>query len=205
MSKMKWQAVAAACLVSGMGYGAGFQLYTEGSAEALGQAGAISGRDDLTSLAWYNPSALAGAERPSLMIGSVFVQIKTDFDSAFGNDASMSDEWRIIPHFYYVQPIVDDLVATLSVNAPYGLITEWANSWDGAPLATYSELRAMYITPALSCRINDKLSVSAGFNVVEAEAELKSVLRTVEGDDLGYGYTASTRYEIAGDWAVSAR
>ena len=65
MKQGRWTAIAIVCLVSGSVFGAGFQLYTEGSAEALGQAGAISGRDDLISLAWYNPSALAGTERPA--------------------------------------------------------------------------------------------------------------------------------------------
>ena len=132
-------------------FGAGFQLYTEGSAEALGQAGAISGRTNLISSAWYNPSSLAGAERPRLMIGSAFASIHTDYKSgvpqAFVADAKMSDEWRAIPHLYYVLPIAKDWTTTLSINAPYGLITEWDDDWAGAGMATYSELRTLYITP----------------------------------------------------------
>lgn len=136
MRQIKWAGVLAMAAV-GSTLGAGFQLYTEGSAEALGQAGAISGRDDLTSLAWYNPSALAGTQDTSVMAGSTFVQLRTDFASANGasNNASMSDEWRQVPHFYYVHPISDELTAMLSINAPYGLISEWSSGWAGRPAA----------------------------------------------------------------------
>lgn len=204
MRRGTWSAIIAASMVSGSVFGAGFQLYTEGSAEALGQAGAISGRTNLVSLAWYNPSALAGTESPSIMLGSTFVQVNTDYVES-GNNASMSDEWRVVPHFYYVQPVSEDWTAMLSVNAPYGLITEWSDDWAGAMMATYSELRTVYITPSVAYRISEKLAVSAGMNVVDAKAELKSILRTVEGEDLGYGYTASAHYAIAEDWAMGAR
>ncbi len=210
-----WIGLVALGLLGTTGYGAGFQLYTEGSAEALGQAAAISGRDDLLSLAWYNPSALAGTEQSAVMAGSVFVQVRSDFNSAFGSafNASMSDEWRTIPHLYGVLPISENLTTLLSANTPYGLITEWPGDWAGKSIATYSELQAVYITPSLACRINDQLRVSAGFNVVSADAELNSVTtllgneieQTLSGNDTGYGYTASVRYQPLRDWAMGAR
>lgn len=200
----KWGAVVAVGLFTGTSFGSGYQLYTEGSAEALGQAGAISGRTNLVSLAWYNPSALAGAERPQIMVGSAFVSIRTDFNSVAG-DSSMSDDWRAVPHFYYVQPLGEDLTATLSINAPYGLITEWPDVWAGAGIATYSELRSIYITPSIAYRVMDQLSVSVGVNVADAEAQLEGTGRVVKGDDISYGGTVSAHYQVAHDWAIGAR
>lgn len=207
----KWGAVLAAGLVAGTSFGAGYQLYTEGSAEALGQAGAISGRTNLTSLAWYNPSALAGTERPQIMLGSAFVSIRTDYKSGIDSsmDASMSDEWRAIPHLYYVQPLAEKVTGMLSINAPYGLITEWPDSWGpgggGAMLATYSELRTIYITPSVAYRVADRFSVSAGINVVDAEAHLEGSSHRVEGTDMSYGGTLSAHYQPFDDWAIGAR
>ncbi len=206
-------------LVSSSVLGAGFQLYTEGSAEALGQGGAISGRDDLTSLAWYNPSARAGAERPAIMAGSALVSIHTDFSSSLSSayDDSMSEQWRAIPHLYCVLPISGDLSALLAVNAPYGLITEWPGDWAGGIAAIYSDFSAIYTTPSLAYRINDRLSASAGFNVVYADAKLTASrdltaaslpdfgVRTVQGDDVAYGYTASIHGNLSRDWSAGAR
>jgi long-chain fatty acid transport protein len=199
--------IVASLLVAGTALGAGYQLYTEGSAEALGQAAAISGRTNLTSLAWYNPAGLAGAERATVMAGSSFAKIVTDFDSAISPvlNASMYEDWRVIPHFYYVQPIADGWTGMLSINAPYGLITEWSPFWVGAPAAIYSELRAVYITPSVAWQAMDKLSVSAGFNVVDAEAKLTRTGSSLEGDDHGYGATCSAHFQALENWALGAR
>ena len=194
-------------------FGAGFQLYTEGSAEALGQAGAVSGRTNLLSLAWYNPAALAGTTRAGVMAGSAFVLIDSQFRSDISPtlDASMEAEWRSVPHFYYVQPVRDGMTAMLSVNAPYGLITEWDDGWIGSPAATYTELQAIYITPSLAVKATEDLALSAGFNVVYAAADLQAYrgptlgIRRLEGDDIGFGYTASAHWQLADDWALGAR
>jgi long-chain fatty acid transport protein len=194
--------------------GSGFQLYTEGSTEALGQAAAISGRTNLASLAWYNPSALAGTEQAKVMAGATFVSLNTDFESAISPalNSSMDDTWRTIPHFYLIQPLPGDWTSQLSINAPYGLITEWPENWAGSPLATYSELQTIYITPSASRRMTDRLALSAGFNAVYADAELASttnigvqVEKKLSGSDTGYGFTASAHYRLADGWMVGGR
>lgn len=209
MKRVYWTGLAVSCFVGCSVLGAGYQLYTEGSAEALGQAGAISGRDDLTSLAWYNPAALAGVRKAAVMAGAVFVQVRTEFSGLAGS-ASMAEDWRMIPHAYFVQPVSSNWTALISVNAPYGLVTEWPDNWVGNLAATYSEFSAVYTTPSLACRMNDRLACAAGFNIVHAEAELaanRGVFgeRTVQGDDLGCGYTVSAHGNIDPEWSVGAR
>lgn len=204
MTRGKPAAVAAAGLMAGSVLGAGFQLYTEGSAEALSLAGAVSGRDDLISLAWYNPSALAGAESPAVMGGVTFVSIRTDYAGA-GTTASMSDDWQPIPHLYVVQPIDEEWTAMLSINTPYGLITEWPSGWAGAAIATYSELKTVYLTPSVAWKPLDALSLSAGLNVVDGRAELRNATTTVKGDDIAYGGTCSARCQPFEDWALGLR
>ncbi len=214
MIKTQWIG-AAMCLVAGTTLGAGFQLYTEGSAEALGQAAAISGRADLASLAWYNPAGLAGAKETTVMAGDSIAQLLTDFTSAYGatNNASMSDEWRHIPHFYYVQPLADGLTFTLSVNAPYGLITEWSKKWVGKETATYSDLSAMYVMPSMAFQATEKLAFSGGLSIVHAEAKLMTINtdygidldETLKGDDVGAGMMLAMQYKFSDDWALGAR
>ena len=213
MKQRKWQSLLVmsmflpACVM-----GAGFQLYTEGSAEALGQGAAVSARDDQLSQAWYNPAALAGQETSGIMAGATFVQILADFESSLG-DSSMEDTWRVIPHLYYVQALSSNWTATVSVNAPYGLITEWPDDWVGNGIATYSKMQTIYTTPSIAYRINDQLRVAAGVNVVYAEAELSSISsdlgyaaeKTMSGDDLGYGGSFSVYYEPLEDWSIGAR
>ncbi len=200
-------------LVCGRGLGAGFQLYSEGSAEALGQAGAIGGRGDLASLAWYNPSALAGAAQQVAMAGAVFVKVRTDFTSSLAPaaDSSMADDWHAVPHLYLVQPVAEQWTLLLSINAPYGLVTEWPEAWAGSPAAIRSELSVLYATPALAWRLNDRLSLSAGFNIVHAAAELTAYRgpalgrRTLAGNDLAGGYTVSGHWQVSEGWGLGMR
>jgi long-chain fatty acid transport protein len=201
-----WMALGAAT-----SFGAGFQLYTEGSTEALGQAAAISGRTNLTSLAWYNPAALAGTDSPRLMAGVTFASIHTDFTSHSNAlyDASMDDHWQPIPHLYYIHPLSTDLTAMLSINAPYGLITEWDEDWAGSDTAIHSGLATLYTTPSLAYKVTDALSLAAGVNIVYCDAELTATrgpfgTRKVTGDDLGYGYALSGHYQLQ-DWGFGIR
>jgi len=224
--EIKILAVTGGLLVGGIAvFGAGFQLYTEGSAEALGQAGAISGRTNLISQAWYNPSGLAGSDKIQVMGGVTFAMIdtkfKSDLSSAF--DEEMEDHWRAIPHLYYIQPLDNKLTGMLSVNTPYGLITEWESGWAGSLAATRTELFTLYTTPSIAWKMNDRISCSVGINVVSASANLRSLkpgtvnptttpptyggitTREIEGDDIGYGYTASVHLNVADGWAIGGR
>ena len=219
MKQAKQWALGLSCLLAGSsGWAAGFQLYTEGSAEALGQAAAVSGRDDLVSLAWYNPAALAGAEQSEIMVGSMLVQLDGSFSGGAGN-AEMADDIRVIPHAYYVHPLAENVTFLLSINAPYGLISEWPDDWTANLAATYSDFSTIYTTPSVAVRLNDRFSLSAGFNVVAAEAELSASrdysslnpawpdygIRTIRGDDVRYGYTASAHGRFGETWGLGAR
>ncbi|MBI9019695.1 MAG: outer membrane protein transport protein [Verrucomicrobia bacterium] len=199
----------------------GFQLYNEGSAEALAQAGAITARDDLSSLAWYNPAGLAGTEQRSVMVGNTFILLNARFDGSAFND-TMGKHWRSIPHAYLIQPINKTQTFTLSLNAPYGLITEWPDGWNGQPLAIKSELSSLYATPSLAMKLSEQLSVSAGFNAVYTTVELTSLAvplalggrdpniavpqqRKLSANDFGIGGTVALRWAINPHWALGAR
>lgn len=184
--------------------GGGFQLYNEGSAEALGQASAITGRDDLTSLGWYNPAALAGTRQRSIMAGYSYVLLDSDFKGIAFNE-SMEEHWRSIPHAYYVQPIDDRKTLTLSVNSPYGLITEWPHDGSMRNLSEKAELVTVYATPSFAIKLTDQLSASAGINFIFAEAKLTDASREIKGDGTSVGGTAALHYKLTDTLSLGAR
>jgi long-chain fatty acid transport protein len=189
-------------------YGAGFQLYTEGSAEALGMGAAISARRDMVSNAWYNPASLTDFKAPQLMIGNTIVNLNISYDED-GYDEDLENRWRNVPHFYYVHPLSDGLVASLSLNVPYGLATEWQSGWNGSTLAIDTTVEAIYLTPALSYRVSDKLSLAAGFNLVRASAEIRKSLGPTEieltADDLSWGYMFAANYKFNDAWNMALK
>jgi long-chain fatty acid transport protein len=205
--------------------GAGFQLYTEGSAEALGLGGAISARRDMISNAWYNPASVADTETPRFMLGNTSLKLAITYsDPTY--EADLVDNWRYCPHAYYIQPLTDTLTASIAFNAPYGMVTHWRNGWKGRETAIDTDMCAFYLTPALSWRATDKLSLAVGANVVRAEADIRKGLpaiwsvnplngqpfevappneMTVHGDDYGLGYLLAANYQINEAWTVGAK
>lgn len=184
--------------------GGGYQLYNEGSAEALGQASAITARSDLTSLAWYNPAGLAGTEKQAIMVGNTFAHLQGNFTGTVFHE-SMEEQWKSIPHAYYVDPINESMTFTFSLNTPYGLASEWPNSGGLGILSERAEVVSVYATPSLAIKLNDKLSVSAGINAVYAEAELINSSRNLTGDDTAIGGTASVHLQATENLSFGAR
>ena len=207
--------LALAVLAGLPAWGAGFQLYTEGSAEALGQAGAISARRDMLSNAWYNPASMTDFARPQFMIGDTTVRLKIDYDDTSGADWSLERHWRQIPHFYAVYPFDENVVGTLSLNIPYGLATDWPDNWSGRAIALDTRIEAYYLTPAVAWKMNDKLSLAVGVSLVRARAYLRRWLPAVgpvpatdfelSGEDYGVGYLAALNYMINEEWDVALK
>ncbi len=198
-------------LLTGAAWGAGFQLYTEGSAEALGQAGAISARRDVLSNAWYNPASMTGFARPQFMLGDTTVRLKINYSDATG-DWDLERHWRQIPHLYYVQPLNEDTAATLAFNVPYGLATDWPDDWPGSGVALDTRIEALYLTPAFAWKATDQLSLALGVNLVRATAYIRqrvlaapTVDLELSGEDYGFGYLAAANYQVNEDWGVALK
>lgn len=229
-----WMAAAVGgCLFSGGAFGAGFQLYNEGSAEALGLGGAVSARRDLLSNTWYNPAALAGSEKKGLSLGVTLVAPSYTYDAGGpGGAQELEDDLHSVPHLNYVQPLSEAWTAMLAVNVPYGLGTEWdkgyirslfnaANRTDflTAPVLGMSQqisLMATYITPSIGYRVTEELSVAAGVSLVYADFFLENMLHPAaaarvgtnemefEGDGYGLGYVLAGHYQFNPEWAAGA-
>jgi len=191
--------------------GAGFQLYTEGSSEALSLGGAISARRDLISNAWYNPSSLAGWDKMHLMLGNSFVNLSCTYREN-GYHSEVEDRWRTIPHTYFVLPLTTRVTGMLSVTAPYGLTSEWQSSWKGNSLAIDTSLRCVYITSSLAYKFSDNLSLAAGISLVKSDVNIRRQTAVpglgelrLKADDYALGYSFSFNYKFNEDWQLGFR
>ncbi|NMA44163.1 MAG: transporter [Oligosphaeraceae bacterium] len=205
-----------------------FQLYSESSAEALSLSGSVIGREGMLSNAWYNPASTSTIEKPGMMAGVSGLLLRMDYNSDLGSD-SLQKRLRPTGFFYGILPLDHGLNLSLSINAPYGMITEWDNDWIESTLATYTNLRCIYFTPNLVWKANDELSFAAGFNLVYGTARIARNIPNAEqlaqltqepvpgipayniptnnkiylsADAIGIGYTLSTFYQPHEDWNV---
>ena len=64
----------------------------------------------------------------------------------------------------------------LGVNSPFGLQTQYENSWVGRYQALNSKLQTININPSVSYKANDWLSVGAGINIQYADTTLSNAI-----------------------------
>lgn len=152
----------------------GYGVY-EQSACPSGRAGtgvAAASCQDGSSI-FYNPAAIVGLPQ-TVSVGSSVIAPSGSFTNRFtGLETDLEDKIYPIPHLYYVRPFAGGRWgAGIGVFAPYGLATDWPESFEGRFLGYHSMIRAIYIQPTVATRIGDRLSVGAGFDIVPVSVAL---------------------------------
>ena len=195
----------------------GFRLL-EQNASGLGNAyaGTAASAED-ASTAFFNPAGMSLLPGRSFATSLVALRPSVKFSdggstSTLGPDLLGRDEggdagsWAYVPALYYVHTLSPSWAVGLGVNAPFGLKTEYDPSWIGRFQATRSEVVTQAITPVVSYRIFDGLSVGFGFRAQRADAELRTAVdprdptgtveAVVRGDDWGFGVSAGVLWQV---------
>ncbi|WP_251976968.1 OmpP1/FadL family transporter [Salinicola avicenniae] len=216
-------AIAVAALgaaASGPVLAGAFQLQEQSvSGQGNSWAGRSSNVQDAT-IVFSNPAGMSFLDRAQLTGGVNYIDASADISDASGTQAtaagpvpsSGSNDGDMIPHKaipfgYYVQPINDRWSFGLGVYAPFGLITDYDDDFQGRYFGNYSEVEVITAQPTLSYRFNDKFAIGFGvtYNTIKGELESKTpnpVSPTaagdgtvnVEGDDEAWGYNIGLIY-----------
>ncbi|WP_457755942.1 OmpP1/FadL family transporter [Thermodesulfatator indicus] len=184
-------------------WGAGFQLFNEGSARVMGLGAAVTARSDMVESAWYNPSAAAFFSGPEMLAGMALVKPSFTYKDKSGEEYEMVKHVHPLPFFYGIFPVNNRVSLSFSFNLPYGLATDWPNDWPGRYDADYTSLKTFFWVPSISFKLNDKLSIAVGAQLVYADAEMEKALLTttgdvrskLEGDDYASGWLAALTFK----------
>ncbi|MDD2580899.1 MAG: outer membrane protein transport protein, partial [Desulfuromonadaceae bacterium] len=186
-------------------YGSGFGVFTQG-ASALGQADAVVAHNDGPSAIFFNPALLNRLPGTQVEIGTTLLFPARDFrSSADGTTASTEDTLYYPSTFYVSHTFNDKISAGLGVFSPFGLGTEWSDSWDGRYIATKSKIETFDINPVASYQLTPDLSLAAGLNVILLDATLEKKInlspfgladanQKFKGDGTGVGYNLAIAY-----------
>jgi long-chain fatty acid transport protein len=181
--------------------GGAFGIATQtGAGTGNAFAGGAAVAED-ASVAWSNPAAmpLLGTGKHLHAAGHI---IRTSFEfrdegstippalgSGSGDDGG---GWAFVPNGAFVMGLTNDVSFGITVNAPFGLKTEYPQGWIGQRIALTSEILSVNVNPSIAYRISPSVSIGAGISVQYLEAKLTnaSVLGTskLEADDIGYGF-----------------
>lgn len=166
-------------------HASGFALL-EQSGSRLSTAFAGSGviADDATSL-FFNPAGLSRLEHAQLIALTSGIEITSQFRSSgsaaafgqpLGGSGGDAGEWNLVPGAYLAVPWGDRFSIGLGVNAPFGLKLAYDDGWVGRFQALRSEIETLNVNPSLAMRVNDRLSIGAGFSYQHLQAELTNAV-----------------------------
>lgn len=214
-NRIKQTAILGSVIVSPYLFGAGFQL-AERSASGLGRAfsGEASIADDASVVA-SNPAAMLmlGGDW-NFSTGATYIDPganATLYPAVTGGNAgpALKDDdiaaSAFVPYLYATKRINEDLVAGFGTFSSFGLRTNYNESTSDLVGTNYSEVTTINFNPSLSYRINESLSIGAGFNVMYANGEITSNQVALagapsfglEGDDVAFGYNLGVLFNLS--------
>jgi long-chain fatty acid transport protein len=150
----------------------GFQVNEHGTC-VMGRAGTgvASPCDDASSI-FYNPAGLAGMQGWTASVGATGIYAFGGFTGDLtGGETDLENDIVPVPHVYVAYG-KDKWAAGIGMFVPYGLGTEWPDTFEGRFLGFDNDLRSIYIQPTASYQVLDWLMIGAGLDIVIGSVEL---------------------------------
>ena len=159
------------------GLGIGTQ---SGSGTGNAFAGGAASAEDASTI-WYNPAGMAVlpgttnyAVAAHLLKPSFKFQNSGSTLPAGTGDGGDGGGWHLIPQGYISHKLTNEWSIGAAFNTPFGLKTEYDTGWRGQSIALTSQLKTYNLNLAAAYKVNDTLSVGAGFNYQRIELKFNS-------------------------------
>jgi long-chain fatty acid transport protein len=162
--------------------------------------------------AFAAPAGMSRLKGTRMTVQTMFVHSFADFEvdanqtTVPGGNPSKGSGPTIIPSIYYVRQLNDRWHAGLSLTIPSGFGSNYGNTWSGRYETVDFSLVYVALTPAVSYRVNDKLSLGGamGINYTSESSEVKIPQPFQDGDGkitsdldgVGVSVTLSLLYEF---------
>lgn len=199
---------------------AGYALI-EQSITGLGRAfsGSAAVADDASTI-FFNPAGMTNLSRKEMNMGLNLIAPRAEFSDRgsnidgtplTGGDGSNAGELAGVPNFYYAHPLNDKTVVGIGVGAPFGLVTDYGDNWQGRYHAIRSDLLTVNINPSIAFKATEKLSLGFGVNLQYIDLELSQAANfgifsfdsqgndgriKVTADDWSWGYNLGMTYQF---------
>ena len=196
---------------------AGFALIEQsGSGMGNAFAGGSAIAEDASTI-YFNPAGMTYIEGTQLVGALHLIKPSAEFNNngslpgggprPLGGSGGDAGDLAFIPNIYFKTDLNDSIKLGISVNAPFGLKTEYDNGWIGRFQAIKSEVKTVNINPAIAFKLNDQLSLGFGVSAMWAQATLTRAVNLgaaesdvhIKGEDWGYGYNLGAIYQATPD------
>ena len=137
----------------------------------------VNSRTDFKGSAEYNPNNVANSTPPPLGFGIAGEPIS-------GDSKSNLDLTAAVPMGAISHQLNDRTWLGLTINTPFGLVTEYDDDWVGRYHGIKSELLTVNFNPTAAFKIGEHASFGVGVSAMYADGELT---QAVDGNLLGCG------------------
>ena len=170
----------------------GFQLREQSAAEQGNAfAGASAGAQDITSMFW-NPATLPLFSGTQVALGASWIRATMDLHGAAGTrapgfqpadqpisggpDLPNAVNQPVVPALYVAMPLNEQIFLGLSVNVPFGLVTNYPGDFVGRYYGVKTDLKTYDITPAVAWRPNPDWTFGVALVARKAEATISNAV-----------------------------
>ena len=158
-------------LASGSAYAGGIALYEFGSPDVGLAAAGFAARAQDASTVFTNPAGMSRLEKSQVLGGLQALYGKVEFSpnsatTVSGSDGGNAIGWMPGGSAFIVQKLNQDWSIGFGVLSYFGLGEKYDDNWVGRYYVQESMLLGMTLTPAVSYRVNDWLSIGAGLNMM---------------------------------------
>ncbi len=175
-------------LSSAMAFGAAFQLNLQGVRQlAMGGTGTAVPWDAATI--FYNPGGLSALKHVQAYGSVQFLSANTRYvETPTGSYTANSREKLYTPFNFYVGGPVrykSRLSLGLGVYTPFGTGIRWDDNWRGRYVIQDIQLQSVFFQPTASFRINDVVSIGAGFVIATGHVSIQRAvpIQNMNGQD----------------------
>ena len=189
-------------------FASGFALNEQSiSGMGTGFAGRTSSVDD-ASIVYGNPAGMSRLKRAQATVGVAAIDASTDITDTSGRSTGSNKGDMVpfiaVPMGFYVNPVDEHWAFGFGVYAPFGLVTDYEDNFQGRNFGSKSIVKVVTFQPTVSYAFNDKVSIGFGPTINRISGALESALNVspllgartgdgrvqVKGDDVGYGFNA---------------
>ena len=132
------------------------------------------------SAAGINPAGMSRLERSQTLVAlqGIYadVQFETELSGFGGGDGGNAGGFAPSGSLHYVHRLSDDFRLGISVGSYLAAGLDYGDDWAGRYYTTEVELLTFAVNPGASYRVNDWLSVGAGFSLIYADLEQKAAV-----------------------------
>jgi len=202
------------CLFGASVFAGGYQVRLQGHRQtSMGLIG-VSLFGDASNL-FYNPAGLSKMNtKYSFLVGGSGIFSTTAFGLENSVYTTQTDNPVGTPFFFYGAGMVTEKLGVgVGVYTPFGSSANWGEDWAGAHLIQDISMKAIFIQPTVSYKINDMFSIGAGFIFTTGSVEINKAVAfnsaTTMGQanlsgnaENGYGFNVGVTVTPNDQWSI---